>query len=365
MSCIRYINLKKLFMNQYKSFFSFLLITYNQEKYVKDAFNACIEQTYRNYEIVICDDNSLDETFTILSHLTEEYKKEGGQVPIILHKNKQNKGIGGNFQQAAQLSHGEWFVMAAGDDISLPTRLETLSHIVTNHPNAYGINTARYFVDEHIDNLKYNFQRDYLLGADSAWHRSLFTDFIPLDKRVMSEDHILNLRAMLKGEMIQVNTPTILYRISSHNYSIQKSTNILDAKKKELKKMLYHRNLLLFRLEDLDLWVRFHKEPLAPLIRRKIETELKDIDGKIQSYDLYVKIKQGTFIYKIKYLFTPTKIWLHDSFIYRFYNLIKMMGFIKGMLKRQVKQQKIESIQDDRIEILTISDFVDEKRNLF
>ena len=345
--------------------FSILLITYNQEKYVKEAFDACIKQTYKNYEIVICDDNSTDNTFSVLSILVKNYKDIGGEIPIILHKSKQNKGIGGNFQQAAQLSHGDWLVMAAGDDVSLPQRLETLHQVIQNNPDAYGINTARYFVDEHLENPKYIFQRDYLLGADSAWHRSLFSDFIPLDQRVMSEDHILNLRAMLKGKMIQVNTPTILYRISSHNYSMPKSSNILEAKKAELKKMSYHRNLLLFRLADLESWTISHKEPLMPQIKQKTVAELEDIDNRIQSYSLYIKTIQSTIFNKIKYLFTPTTVWLHNSFIYRFYNLIKMLGLLNEKSKRQVKPQEIETKQDDRIEVITLSDFIDERRNLF
>lgn len=352
-------------MNKNNPFFSILLITYNQEKYVEEAFDACIKQTYKNYEIVICDDNSPDDTFTVLSNLVKEYKETGGEIPIILHKNKQNKGIGGNFQQAAQLSHGNWLVMAAGDDVSLPQRLETLHQAIVNNPDAYGINTARYFVDEHLENPRYNFQRDYLLGADSAWHRSLFTDFIPLNGRVMSEDHILNLRAMLKGKMLQVNTPTILYRISPHNYSIRKSSNILEAKKAELKKVSYHRNLLLFRLEDLDSWAASHEEPLFPQIKQKTAAELEDIDSKIQSYSLYIRTIQSTIFNKIKYLFTPTTVWLHNSFIYRFYNLMKMLGLLNEKSKRQVKPQGIETKQDDRIEVITLSDFIDERRNLF
>lgn len=352
-------------MNNINPFFSILLITYKQERYVKDAFNSCIEQTYKNYEIVICDDNSPDNTFNVLSFLVKEYKEAGGEIPIILHRNEQNKGIGGNFQQAALLSHGTWLVMAAGDDVSLPIRLETLYQVIMNNPYAYGINTARYFVDEHLNNHKYNFQLDYLLGADSAWHRSLLTEFEPLDQRVMSEDHILNLRAMLKGEMLQVNTPTILYRISSHNYSIHKFSNILEAKEVELKKMVYHRNLLLFRLADLNQWKISHEEALLPLIMQKTIKELEEIDRRVQSYDLYIRTIQSTIYNKIKYLFTPTNVWLHNTFIYRFYNLIKMAGLINENSKWQTKQEKIETHQDNRIEVITLSDFLDEKRQLF
>ncbi|WP_289105350.1 glycosyltransferase family 2 protein [uncultured Bacteroides sp.] len=87
--------------NNSKPLFSFLLITYNQEKYITDAFNSLINQTYRNYEIIISDDNSKDNTFEICKELTEKYN---GDIRIILHRNIINKGIGGNFQQAYELS---------------------------------------------------------------------------------------------------------------------------------------------------------------------------------------------------------------------------------------------------------------------
>lgn len=349
----------------HEPFFSFLLITYNQEKFIEEAFTSLVKQSFLDYEIVICDDHSSDSTFEKCVKLVEEYRQKGGLLPITLHRNERNRGIGGNFQQAAQLSHGIWLVMAAGDDISLPTRLETLSHAIHLHPNAYGINTARYFVDEHAENPAYNFRRDYLLGADSAWHRSLFTDFLPLDRRVMSEDHILNLRAMLKGEMLQVNTPTIMYRVSAQNYSMRKSEGILDSKKTELRKMEYHRSLLEFRLEDLKYWAASHDEPLMPMVIKKTQAELKDIEMKILSYDLYVRTIQSNFSQRMRYLFHPTKVWLHDSMIKRLYNLGKMNGLIGVKPRRMGEGIQIEKVQDDRIESITLSDFVDVNRSLF
>ena len=343
-----------------KPFFSFLLITYKQERFVEEAFNSCINQTYRNFEIVICDDNSPDNTFTILTSLVEEYKKNAGDIHITLHRNEQNKGIGGNFQQAAILSQGQWLVMAAGDDISLPSRLETLKKIIDNYSKIYGINTARYFVDEQAKNPQYNFKEYYLLGADSAWERSLFFDFQPLDKRVMSEDHILNLRAMLKGGMLQVNTPTIYYRISSQNYSMQKSVDIIGKKKAEKKKMDYHRNLLLFRLEDIKQWeIKANNIPEA--VNNKIHSELNEINKQTASYQLYIDVAEGSLYNKIIYLITPCKIWLHNKLLYRIYNLLKIYHILNEKPKRKVVWDGIETKKDNRVIKLTIKEFIEQK----
>lgn len=344
-------------------FFSFLLITYNQEMFIEEAFQSLLKQTDRDFEIIICDDNSKDKTFQICTLLVDNYRRAGGDIPIVLHRNEQNKGIGGNFHQAYTLSHGKWLLMAAGDDISLTTRLEIIRKVIMTYPNAYGINTARYFVNEKAEDPRYNFKRGYLLGADSAWHRDVFTQFPPMDNTVMSEDHILNLRAMLLGEMIQINTPTINYRVSSMNYSIKKTSNILDAKSVALKKMSYMRNVLLFRKKDLEYWKRNHPIKILSQVEDKINKEIAETDIKIDSYCLFIHTCNLGFSGRLKYLFTSSDKWLHTNIVYRFYNLLKMYKIIKGSSFYMKGNMDEKTIQDDKIYVLTLKDFMGE--NIF
>ena len=97
--------------------FSFLMITYNQEKYIADALNSALAQDYPDLEIVISDDCSKDRTFEIATEIAKNYH---GPHKIILNRNEPNLGIGGNFYKAYTLSSGEWLFMAAGGDLSLP-----------------------------------------------------------------------------------------------------------------------------------------------------------------------------------------------------------------------------------------------------
>ena len=346
--------------------YSFLLITYNQERFVEEAFYSCINQTCGNYEIVVSDDNSHDNTFSILKRLVDDYKKSGGKIPVILNKNEKNLGIGGNFQKAAELSHGKWLLMAAGDDMSLPTRIETVDKLIKRHPEIYGINTARFFVDENGENAKYVFKRGYLLGADSVWHRKVFTDFRPLDERVMSEDHVLNLRALLLGGMIQVNTPTIKYRISSQNISIHKAKDILDAKLAEIKKIDRHLNLLYFRMDDIeDCRIKKGNTEILSLVKRKIEQEKNDLNRQKESYSMFIRIYRGSISEKIRYLFSSNRIWLHSNFAFRLYNLIKMTHLINERPNRK-DTWSIEARQDDKEYVITINDFINQREiNLF
>lgn len=343
-----------------KPLFSFLLITYNQENFVEDAFNSLLAQTVHDFEIIICDDNSKDNTFAICQQLVDKYKQRGGEIQVVLHRNETNKGIGGNFQQAYELSSGQWLLMAAGDDVSLPNRLEIIRDVINKCPNAFGINTGRYFVDEKGRNPKYNFSKGYLLGADSVWHRDVFAKFPPLDKTVMSEDHILNLRAMLLGEMVQVNTPTINYRISSMNYSIQRTSNILDAKNAALKKMNYTRNVLLFRINDLNYWKKEHSCALMSQILEKNCSELAETDKKIASYQKFIGICNKGFIGRILYILTPAREWLHSNIAYRLYNILKMYNLISDKPQRKTHCMEVVSEPNNEIIRLTSIDFLED-----
>lgn len=340
--------------------FSFLLITYNQEKFVKDAFCSILAQSDRDFEIIICDDNSKDNTFAVCQQLVNEYKQNGGDIHIVLHRNETNKGIGGNFQQAYELSSGRWLLMAAGDDVSLPNRLEVVRSVINKCPNAYGINTGRYFVDENGTNPVYNFSKGYLLGADSVWLRDVFDKFPPLDKTVMSEDHILNLRAMLLGEMIQVNTPTINYRISSMNYSIQITNNILDAKKAALKKMNYTRNVLLFRIKDLNVWKQEHSDELMSRMLDKNYSELADTESKIASYEKFINVCSKGFFGRMVYVLSPTNEWLHTNIAYRLYNVLKMYNLISEKPQHKVHNMEIAPKPTNEIIKLSSIDFLED-----
>lgn len=344
-----------------KPFFSILLISYNQERFIKEAFESCINQTYNNYEIVISDDCSTDSTYSILEKLVEEYRNNNGTIHIILNQNNKNLGIGGNFQRAAEISHGQWLAMAAGDDISLPSRLEIVKNHIDTHNNIYGINTARYIINETGNLLYYNFKENYLLGADSIWHRDTFTKFKPLDYRIMSEDHVLNLRALLLGGMLQINIPTIKYRISSQNYSIRKVTNILDSKLSAIKKINYHINILKFRIDDLTDWIINHKESNDTIVSAidKNRIRIKSLEKEKESYSKFIEVYNSPLISKLTYLIKPSQLWLHNKFIYRLYNLMKMLDFINYKSKRQTDWDlNIEGKSDDRVIFLSINDYI-------
>jgi len=89
---------------------SICIPTYNGEKYLKECLDSCIDQTFKNYEIIICDDCSSDGTIKII----EEYAKIFPQ--IILFQNDENLGLVGNWNRCIHHSNGEWIKFVFQDD---------------------------------------------------------------------------------------------------------------------------------------------------------------------------------------------------------------------------------------------------------
>jgi glycosyltransferase involved in cell wall biosynthesis len=90
---------------------SVALCTYNGAKYLAQQLDTLVSQTYKNIEIVVVDDCSTDNTFTIL----EDYASRFGQFKI--YKNDKNLGFTENFERAVKLCSGELIALSDQDDL--------------------------------------------------------------------------------------------------------------------------------------------------------------------------------------------------------------------------------------------------------
>lgn len=104
---------------------SVALATYNGEKYIKDQINSILNQTYKNIEIIICDDNSIDKTYSILTSFQKIHF-------IKIFRNKSNLGYIKNFEKVLSLCSGDYIAFCDQDDIWLPNKLELLFKNIGN-----------------------------------------------------------------------------------------------------------------------------------------------------------------------------------------------------------------------------------------
>lgn len=93
------------------------LCCYNSEKYLRETLQSIVNQTYKDWELVIINDGSSDSTESIIL----EFINQG--YPIIYHY-QENRGLGASRNEALKLSQGEYIALIDHDDIWLPQKLE-------------------------------------------------------------------------------------------------------------------------------------------------------------------------------------------------------------------------------------------------
>ena len=106
-------------MTEKKPRVSIGLPVYNAERFLEQALDGILAQTYTNFELVICDNASTDGTQAICQRYAALDPR------IKYHRNPQNIGVSRNFNRAFELSCGEYFrKWCCHDDIPAPTFLE-------------------------------------------------------------------------------------------------------------------------------------------------------------------------------------------------------------------------------------------------
>ena len=99
---------------------SIALAAYNGSKYIREQLDSILNQTYQDFELIISDDCSTDDTWQIL----EEYASKDNRIRIF--ENETNLGFKNNFEKAISLCNGEYIALSDQDDIWCQNHLELL-----------------------------------------------------------------------------------------------------------------------------------------------------------------------------------------------------------------------------------------------
>jgi glycosyltransferase involved in cell wall biosynthesis len=209
---------------------TFIMFAYNQERFIAEAVQGALSQTYSPLEIIISDDCSDDQTYNIINSIVSSY---AGSHRIIARRNETNLGLLRHINTVIGLAGGDLLVVAAGDDISAPQRTERLVEVWLKE-NAKVIWSNAVVVDQHgkfhgrfygreipriatLNDTLYG--RSVVAGAMCAWDRSVFDVFGPLKGDMVNEDVIIPFRGALLGKVCYIDEELISYRKHGSNLS--------------------------------------------------------------------------------------------------------------------------------------------------
>lgn len=220
---------------------SVLMACYNAERYLEKAIESILEQTFEDFELILLDDGSTDNSIKI----EQQFALKDHRVRV--EKNSTNQGLVFTRNRLLELAKGEYIAILDADDISYPQRLEVEIMYLEQHEDVDGISSACNFIDEngkHIGQLIFPplnsnmvrawlFFDDVIINSSSMFRRNIIVDnhLKYTDGYRVMEDYGLWTKYVVNGNWNVISTPLIEYRKS--NSSTMHSLN--NADKNEVK----------------------------------------------------------------------------------------------------------------------------------
>lgn len=200
---------------------SVLVATYNSEDFIKETLDSLLKQTYKNLEILVCDDASSDSTVDIIKGYQERDSR------IVLIQNSKNLGISLNMNNGIHKAKGEYIAILDADDWAYPYRIEEQVKVMEEDKNVVLCSGYMHICDE---NLNVKTLREYPLTDKeirkaivrynpishpaSMWRKSAILKTSLYNKRFpINRDYDLLVRISEFGKYQNIPKPLIKYRV--------------------------------------------------------------------------------------------------------------------------------------------------------
>jgi glycosyltransferase involved in cell wall biosynthesis len=292
---------------------SVLMPVYNQNiKYLRQAIDGILNQTFAEFEFVIVDDGS---TFADCKKVLEEYAQSDSRIRLI--KNPENLGLSKTRNVALEAAQGEFVAVQDSDDISDKFRLEKQVAFLEKNPEVFLVGSSSVVIDEKGE-VKYffeTFEDDYILRIALAFHNNFTHGSVMMRKAAVwkvegysdwatvAEDYDLYVKLLKEGRV--ANTPEFLYRwrenlkgVSSRNkQGIVKMGNMVTEK--------YKKRIDLISLASPENWKKNWKENYTG---KKISPRLKKRFAKLNFELALYFFQKGKIGYTFFYLTNAIKI---------------------------------------------------------
>lgn len=212
---------------------------YNSGKLIHQTINSILNQTYSNFEFIIVNDASIDNTLEVI----KAYKKKDSRIKII--NNQINLGISLSSNKGLDAAKGKYIAMMDHDDISLPERLEMQINYLEKNQGVFLIGTGNYYIDENnkiINKIKTitnenKIKKDMINGTNRICHPSIMfrnnTKIRYREKIYFAQDVDFFLQLMSAGKKLSNIKEVLLhYRVHNTQTSMEKrNKQLLFAKK--------------------------------------------------------------------------------------------------------------------------------------
>ncbi len=144
---------------------SVIMGIYNCAPTLSEAIDCIIAQTYTDWELILCDDGSADDTYVVADSYRKRYPEK-----IVLLKNERNLGLNATLNLCLAMASGEYIARMDGDDVCDPTRFEKELQVLETEPDIAIVSSDMAHFDEsgewgRITHPTYPKAKDFLGGT--------------------------------------------------------------------------------------------------------------------------------------------------------------------------------------------------------
>lgn len=212
---------------------SIVMPAYNAASTIRSSIESIQAQTVKDWELIVIDDGSKDDTVSILKELA------AGDERIRFFQNEINSGASYTRNRAVAMAQGEWIAFLDSDDRWQPQKLEKQIALANEHPDMQLCYTSSSFIDDEDNPFPYIMEAQERTTYKTLLHKNLISCssvmirssvmkqiLMPSDK--MHEDYFVWLTVLRTGSIAYgIKEPLLIYRLSSNSKS---SNRIKSAK---------------------------------------------------------------------------------------------------------------------------------------
>lgn len=241
------------------------MVTYNHERYVADAIESCLSQTYDNFELIVIDNNSSDRTVDII----KSYEDKSDKINLIALD--YNTFPSHAFNLAIRKSRGDYITLLSGDDLYFDFKLSTQLDMMKEKNIRFSFSWVDLIDDQNkicghelsdifnqdlcsLDIKKNFIERGNMLCATSAmFHKDIFQEFGYFDERLLQlQDYDMWLRLSSTEDITLFNHKLSAYRVRGDGENLSLAVNDAKFFRSEYEQFRVERRFLDFKLEVLS-----------------------------------------------------------------------------------------------------------------
>ena len=218
-----------------KPLVSIVMPAYKAEKYVQQAIDSILHQSYSNWELLICDDASTDKTYDII----KEYGNRDNRIKVF--QNRQNLKLLKTRNKLLKIAKGEFIAFQDADDYSHPERIELQLKELLNNDKLGMVSCQVSYVNNKGDEIRVSskpttyeailnsiYEKNVVGGSIMMIRRSALEsvggEFRPYFNALSNQDYDLSFLIAQKFECINLSLPLYYYR--QHSASNSKMINV-------------------------------------------------------------------------------------------------------------------------------------------